>query len=377
MQLQNPAASPGSEGFIYHSFEIILFLLGAFILGWLLHRAIFGSRYKSQIQKLEKDLKNAQLRLQEVQADLEGCNTAVLNIKGENAALSTQLKKLDSEHNELLANIERGTISKESISSSVEAAVESNESPDIETPEISFASATSISGEEEISPGDEAVGDVASEIAASVGMAFDAETAKAVFGKKIKEDDLKIIEGIGPKTESLLNNSSIHTWRQLGNTSVPQIQHIIDNAGERFSLINPSTWPKQSRMASDGDWVKLREYQEYLVGGVEPSEPPPVSSGLGSVHYVMGKRIKQDDLTIIEGIGPKIQELLHHADIKSWKALGNTSLESLVETLRNAGDRYRIHDPGTWAKQARFAAEGKWDELMQYQEFLDGGKEPS
>ena len=32
-------------------------------------------------------------------------------------------------------------------------------------------------------------------------IAFDAVAAKAVFGKKIKQDDLKIVEGIGPKIE--------------------------------------------------------------------------------------------------------------------------------------------------------------------------------
>ena len=90
----------------------------------------------------------------------------------------------------------------------------------------------------------------------------------------------------------------------------------------------------------------------------------------------MGKRITQDDLTVVEGIGPKIQELLHQNGIKTWHGLSETSVSRLQEILHSAGERYRIHDPSTWAKQAGMAHEGKWDLLKEYQDFLDGGKEP-
>lgn len=90
---------------------------------------------------------------------------------------------------------------------------------------------------------------------------------------------------------------------------------------------------------------------------------------------VYGKKIKQDDLKIVEGIGPKIEELYHNAGIKTWKALSETSLEKSQEILDNAGDRYTIHNPGTWAKQSLLAYQGKWKELKDWQDTLDGGKE--
>ncbi|MBK6998048.1 MAG: hypothetical protein IPH31_25365 [Lewinellaceae bacterium] len=51
--------------------------------------------------------------------------------------------------------------------------------------------------------------------------------------------------------------------------------------------------------------------------------------------------------------------------------------ERLKEILDAAGPRYQIHDPSTWPAQAKFAADGKWDELNEYQEMLIGGRDKS
>jgi predicted flap endonuclease-1-like 5' DNA nuclease len=86
------------------------------------------------------------------------------------------------------------------------------------------------------------------------------------------------------------------------------------------------------------------------------------------------KKWKQDDLKAVEGIGPKIAGLLQESGIKTWKALSNASVDKLNEVLTKAGPRFKLADPGTWPKQAQLADEGKWDELQEYQDFLDGGK---
>ena len=90
---------------------------------------------------------------------------------------------------------------------------------------------------------------------------------------------------------------------------------------------------------------------------------------------VYGKKIKQDDLKIVEGIGPKIEELYHEAGIKTWKALSETPVEKSKEILIEAGERYIIHNPSTWAKQALLAYQGKWQELKDWQDGLNAGKE--
>lgn len=88
---------------------------------------------------------------------------------------------------------------------------------------------------------------------------------------------------------------------------------------------------------------------------------------------VFGKKIKENDLTIIEGIGPKIQELFHNHDVKTWLALSQCSLEKCQEVLDSGGSRFKMHKPTTWAQQADFAAKGKWTELKKWQDELDGG----
>jgi predicted flap endonuclease-1-like 5' DNA nuclease len=93
------------------------------------------------------------------------------------------------------------------------------------------------------------------------------------------------------------------------------------------------------------------------------------------VFSALGKKWKQDDLKIVEGIGPKIEELYHAAGIKTWKSLSETPLEKSQAILDAAGERYRMHNPSTWAKQAEMCYEGKWQELKDWQDSHSGGKE--
>lgn len=88
----------------------------------------------------------------------------------------------------------------------------------------------------------------------------------------------------------------------------------------------------------------------------------------------LGKKIKENDLTVVEGIGPKIQELFHNHNINTWKALSESSLEMCQKVLDSGGSRYKIHKPGTWSDQAKLAYEGKWEALLKLQNQLDGGK---
>ncbi len=82
-----------------------------------------------------------------------------------------------------------------------------------------------------------------------------------------------------------------------------------------------------------------------------------------------------DDLTRIEGIGPKIAELLNDAGIGGFADLAATSPEKIREILSEAGGNFASHDPETWPKQAEMARDGKWDELQTWQDELDGGRE--
>lgn len=87
-----------------------------------------------------------------------------------------------------------------------------------------------------------------------------------------------------------------------------------------------------------------------------------------------GKKIKENDLTLVEGIGPKIQGLFHNHGIKTWKALSETSTIKCQEVLTSAGKRYRIHDPASWPMQAKMAYKGQWEELAKWQIKHKSGK---
>jgi large subunit ribosomal protein L27 len=81
-----------------------------------------------------------------------------------------------------------------------------------------------------------------------------------------------------------------------------------------------------------------------------------------------------DDLKIVEGIGPKIESLLHEDGITTFAQLAGAQVERLRAILEAAGSRFKVHDPGTWPAQAALAAAGKWDELKHMQDELKGGK---
>lgn len=79
-----------------------------------------------------------------------------------------------------------------------------------------------------------------------------------------------------------------------------------------------------------------------------------------------------DDLTIIEGIGPKINGLLQAAGITTFAQLADADVERLREILVAAD--LRFIDPASWGEQSRLAGEGKLDELKVLQGKLRGGR---
>ena len=96
---------------------------------------------------------------------------------------------------------------------------------------------------------------------------FNASEAKAIFGKKIRENDLTVIEGIGPKIEELFNKHGVKTWKELSEASLETCQRVLDNGGDRFKMHKPNTWPKQAKLAYEGKWQDLHKWQDELDGG--------------------------------------------------------------------------------------------------------------
>lgn len=341
MQIQNPVTSPGTGSFTTHSIEIFVICLGMLLLGWFLYYAIYGKKQEALIKSLEGQLKSSKTQITNLEGDLESCNAAIVRVKGENAAMGAQLSRIAKEGQGL-----------------------GLEEHELELPNIS-AQEEMIADVMPQTIDDLLIAGLAADIAGAGMIAFDAHGAERAFGKSVQEDDLQIIDGIGPMTASLLQNHSIHTWRQLGSTSVPQIQSILQQGGEKFSMLNPSSWPKQARMAADGEWSKLREYLDFLQGGTAGAPD------LSAKGVVVDEQGVSEDLTQITGVGRKVQALLYSHGIDQWAKLATTEVNQLEEILHTAGERFRRHDPSSWPKQAELAAAGRWDDLREYQESLE------
>lgn len=105
--------------------------------------------------------------------------------------------------------------------------------------------------------------------------------------------------------------------------------------------------------------------------GSVPSTPDVAAGAV-----VLGRSIDLDDLKVIEGIGPKIEELCHGIGIRTWFDLATTEVSLLRTMLTDAGARYKMHDPTTWPQQADLLAHGRWEEFAELTAALDGGKAP-
>ena len=93
-------------------------------------------------------------------------------------------------------------------------------------------------------------------------VAFDSVAAKSALGKTVKQDDLKVVEGIGPKIAAMFNESGITTWKALSETSVASCQEILSKGGERYRIHDPASWPMQAKMCYEGKWAELAKWQD-------------------------------------------------------------------------------------------------------------------
>jgi len=93
-------------------------------------------------------------------------------------------------------------------------------------------------------------------------------TKKASTKKTAKADDLKKIEGIGPKIASILSESGYETFAKLAKADPEKIREILlEKGGKRYSMHDPTTWPKQAELAAAGKWDELKKWQDELDGG--------------------------------------------------------------------------------------------------------------
>ena len=110
-----------------------------------------------------------------------------------------------------------------------------------------------------------------------------------------------------------------------------------------------------------------QHYTELFIGRI--------ASALGTASADLpASAASGDDLERIEGIGPKIAQLMHAAGIATFAQLAAAPVERLREILAAAGPNFATHDPGTWPEQAALAAKGDWTAFKALTDELIAGK---
>ena len=92
---------------------------------------------------------------------------------------------------------------------------------------------------------------------------------KKVKSKTTKSDDFTKIEGVGPKAAEAISNAGIKTFAELSKSKADKIKEILTKASSRMAHLDPTSWPKQAKMASEDKWDELKEWQDNAKGGVE------------------------------------------------------------------------------------------------------------
>ena len=330
------------------------------LLGMLLTWLYWKNKYSNMVTEYNGKIKGLNGRIKSLEGDLAECSAKRAELEGDLAITKGRMREIESDMKSLKASAEADR------KKIAEAKKESINVADIATP----LAASETSG---------IVPDNTSN--ASTKTTSDPTPAPSNSGKKsiyagIKSDNLQIIEGIGPKMESVLKENGVNTHAELASQSPDSLRTILAKYGDKYKIIDPTTWAQQAGYAAKDDWDGMIDLQKKLDAGKD-NAAGVTDSKLEKYLIKTGalKAFKQDDLKAIEGIGPATEKLLHSNGIKTWRELANTNASALKDILTAAGSRFALGDPTTWPKQAELAADGKFDQLREYQDFLDGGKE--
>lgn len=202
-------------------------------------------------------------------------------------------------------------------------------------------------------------------------------TIKQEAFQRLTEDRLQIIEGLGPKMEAFLQRLSVNTWTDLARQDSSWLKIKLEEMDPKYRILQTDSWPIQAAMARDGQWDELIQLQKVLSAEKSKEGTVITEAKVEKMLFKLGllRKYAKDDLKAIEGIGPKIETILHNAGIWTWGQLAIFDVKGLNTILERAGERYQLADPTTWPKQAKMANDGKFKELIEYQKTLKGGIE--
>jgi len=168
----------------------------------------------------------------------------------------------------------------------------------------------------------------------------------------------------------------IRTGYRLGDNAEMCMIELVD-FNELYTNEKAKKTTRRSRRGGGGASKATTETATNETENTEVATESPVVEEAEVIEETVAKEeapkaeAKADDLTKIEGIGPKIAETLVAAGVASFADLAAKTSEEISEIIKDVRGG---HVTDTWPKQAEMAAAGKWDELKAWQDELDGGK---
>jgi predicted flap endonuclease-1-like 5' DNA nuclease len=218
-------------------------------------------------------------------------------------------------------------------------------------------------------------------------------------------DNLRRIEGIGPKIASALVAAGYPTYAKIAAATEDELREAVAGQGIKFAP-SASSWADQAQYLVDSDADGLEEYQDYLVGGQERRAKFNEKVDYADVDEIEGADAKAaalaedeaeaaavteaeatpepapepapepepQDLQRIEGIGSKIESALTSAGYTTYAKIAGASEDELRAALTSAGITF-APAATSWADQAQYLVDGDEDGLQEYQDYLIGGQD--
>lgn len=284
--LQHPAADcPGCFGG-WATWMLLSALLGLLVGKWIWGKykhllsekdRVLNATKEKNVQ-IEKDYIAAKYQIEELTKDNKGLKASLVNFEKEIKLLSTQLsairdKKVNSE-NILDTTFSEGATTTKVEENSSEVSLETKPKEEIDSLPIKSNNKT-ITEEikEEVEP---------------TNISIPAPSTSIRYTDILKPDNLKIIEGVGPKIEDILNKAGFQTWADIANAKVIDLKNILHDAGPRYRIHNPSTWSQQAKLAIKEDWKNLADLQKILSAKKTGEE---IEQSIPKIQKLMDKRL--------------------------------------------------------------------------------------
>lgn len=323
---QAPNLGPGTADLTTHTLEIGLLLLGAWLLGLLLGYLLYA-RHRQRADALAAELADARQRKLELEQTLVSERYRTAELEKTQAALEQDLRR-----------------------SEADLAITEGKLQRLQAQEEAYApEAPAVSAAPKLPTGPEV------------------RAADTGIGAAFERTNLQVIEGIGPKVESVLRRHGVDSWQELAARSPEAIGVLLTQGGVNARVHAPDSWVRQAELATRGDWSALIEMQRFIGGSAATG-----TSKVEKLHLRQtgGGDYKRNDLRIVDGIDAQVEALLHQAGIRTWRELGQANSKQLREILINAGADPRHRRPDTWPRQAQLADAANWKDLEALQRTL-------